>query len=53
MTDEEEFFAWLDGELDGAAAARIEARVAADPMLAEQARAQGAIGAIRREGRIL
>ena len=45
MTEEEEFFAWLDGELDGAAAARVEARVAADPMLAEQARAHRALGA--------
>ena len=26
MTDEEEFFAWLDGELDGATAARVAAR---------------------------
>lgn len=39
MTDEEEFFAWLDGELNGVTAARVEAWVAADPQLAEQARA--------------
>ena len=45
VTDEEEFFAWLDGELDGEAAARVEARVAADPALAEQARAHRALGA--------
>ena len=45
MTDEEEFFAWLDGELDGVAAASVEARVAADPALAEQARAHRALGA--------
>ena len=44
MTDEEEFFAWLDGELDGAAAARVEARVAADPGLAAEARAHRALG---------
>jgi len=44
MTEEEEFFAWLDGELDGAAAARVEARVAADPALAEQARTHRALG---------
>ena len=44
MTEEEEFFAWLDGELDGAAAARVEARVAADPALTEQARAHRTLG---------
>ena len=43
MTDEQEFFAWLDGELDGDAAARVEARVAADPELAEQAAAHRAL----------
>lgn len=44
MTDEEMFFAWLDGELDRADAARVEARVAADPelqQLAEQHRSLG------------
>jgi hypothetical protein len=43
MTDEQ-FFAWLDGELDAAEAAQVEARVAADPeltRLAEQHRAFG------------
>ena len=45
MTDEEEFFAWLDGELKGEAAARVEARVAADPTLAVQARAHRELGA--------
>jgi hypothetical protein len=45
MTDEEEFFAWLDGELDGVAAARVGARVAADPGLAEEARLHRALGA--------
>jgi len=39
MTDQEQFFAWLDGELEGEAAAIVEARVAADPALTEQARA--------------
>lgn len=33
MTEEEEFFAWLDGELDDDAAARVAARVEADPEL--------------------
>ena len=37
MTDDEEFFAWLDGELDGDSAARVEARVASDPELAARA----------------
>ena len=44
VTDEEEFFAWLDGELDPEAAARIAARVAVDPGLAAQARAHRALG---------
>lgn len=34
---DEKFFAWLDGELDGAEAAEMEARVAADPELAKLA----------------
>lgn len=33
MTEEEEFFAWLDGELAPDAAAIVAARVAADPQL--------------------
>lgn len=37
MNEEEEFYAWLDGELDDDAAARVEARVAADPALSELA----------------
>jgi hypothetical protein len=44
MTEDEKFFAWLDGELDAAEAAEMEARVAADPQLqrlAEQHRALG------------
>ena len=45
MTADEKFFAWLDGELSGAEAAEVEARVAADPELrnlAEQHRTLGA-----------
>jgi hypothetical protein len=34
MNVDEKFFAWLDGELDGADAAEMAARVAADPELA-------------------
>lgn len=37
MTEEEEFFAWLDGELEGEAAERVAARVAASPQLSAQA----------------
>lgn len=33
MTDDEKLFAWLDGELDGAQAAEMAARVEADPEL--------------------
>jgi hypothetical protein len=45
MTDEERFFAWLDGELTASEAAEMEARVAADPhlrTLADEHRAFGA-----------
>ena len=45
MTEDEKFFAWLDGELEPADAAQMAARVAADPALrrlAEQHRALGA-----------
>lgn len=35
--DETKLFAWLDGELDAAEAAEVEAEVAADPRLAEMA----------------
>lgn len=45
MSNEDEFFAWLDGELDGEAAQRVAAEVAADPelqRLADQHRALGA-----------
>ena len=43
MTGDEKFFAWLDGELEGAEAAEMAARVEADPQLsalAEQHRAR-------------
>ncbi|MFL6721618.1 MAG: anti-sigma factor [Sphingomonas sp.] len=45
MTDDEKFFAWLDGELAPAAAAEMEARVAADPDLARLAERHRALGA--------
>ena len=38
MTDEEKFFAWLDGELEPDDAARFAARVTTDPTLAQLAR---------------
>lgn len=44
MTEDEKFFAWLDGELGPAEAAEVEAKVAGDPelkRLAEQHRALG------------
>lgn len=37
MMEDEEFFAWLDSELEGEAAARVAARVAASPELAAKA----------------
>ena len=45
MTDDEEFYAWLDGELDGAEADRVAARVAADPALAALAQQHRVLGA--------
>ncbi|WP_309603157.1 anti-sigma factor [Sphingomonas sp.] len=44
MTDEQEFYAWLDGELDAAQAERVAARVAADPALAALASQHRALG---------
>lgn len=45
MTNEEEkFFAWLDGELSGAEAAEMEAKVASDPKLATLAEQHRALG---------
>jgi hypothetical protein len=37
MTEDEQFFAWLDGELDAEEAAMVEARVAASPDLTARA----------------
>jgi hypothetical protein len=45
VTEEEKFFAWLDGELSGAEAAEVEARVAADPQLAQLAQEHRAMRA--------
>lgn len=45
MTEEEEFFAWLDGELPAADATRVEARVAASHTLTAEAEAHRAMGA--------
>jgi hypothetical protein len=45
MTDEEFFYAWLDGELDGDQAARVAARVAADPGLRAKAEKHRALAA--------
>ncbi len=44
MTENEEFFAWLDGELGPAEAAEMEAKVAADPELARLAQLHRALG---------
>jgi hypothetical protein len=44
MTEDEKFFAWLDGELGLAEAAEMEAKVAADPSLARLAEQQRALG---------
>lgn len=49
MTDDEEFYAWLDGELDGEAAARVARRVAADPALGALAAQHRALGTNLRE----
>jgi hypothetical protein len=45
MTDDEKFFAWLDGELGPVEAAEMDARVAADPQLARKAEQHDALGA--------
>ncbi|MEO5973385.1 MAG: anti-sigma factor [Sphingomicrobium sp.] len=44
MTEDEEFYAWLDGELDEEGAARVAARVAADPALARLAAQHRTLG---------
>lgn len=45
MTDEEKFFAWLDGELSDPEATEMESRVERDPELAELARRHRAMQA--------
>ena len=45
MTEDEKFFAWLDGELTPAEAADMEAKVAADPQLRQLAEQHRALGA--------
>ena len=45
MTDDEKFYAWLDGELGSAEAAEVEARVAASPELSRLAELHRALGA--------
>jgi hypothetical protein len=44
MTEDDKFFAWLDGELGPAEAAEMEAKVAADPELARLAVQHRALG---------
>lgn len=44
MTEDEKFFAWLDGELGADEAAEMEKRVAADPELANLARRHRSLG---------
>ncbi len=44
MTEDEKFFAWLDGELGANDAADMEKKVAADPKLAELARQHRSLG---------
>ena len=43
-SDDEKFFAWLDGELGGEEAAKMEAKVAADPRLARLAEQHRQLG---------
>jgi len=44
MSPDEKFFAWLDGELSGAEAAEMEAKIASDPDLARLAKQHRALG---------
>lgn len=44
MTDDEQYYAWLDGELGAADAAKVAARVAADPALEALAAQHRALG---------
>jgi hypothetical protein len=50
MIEEEKFFAWLDGELAPEDAAQVEAAVAADPELAERAKAHRELATRLRAG---
>src|SRR6478672_1875128 len=50
MTDDEKFFAWLDGELGPAEAAEVEANVASDPELTRLAEEHRALAAQLRAG---
>ena len=49
MTDDEEFYAWLDGQLDREAAERVAARVAASPELTAMAEEHRAMTAVLRK----
>ena len=49
MSEDEEFFAWLDGELDPELAGKVEARVAASPEITARAAAQRRLTAGLRE----
>jgi hypothetical protein len=49
MTDEEQFYAWLDGELGADDAAAVAERVAADPALTQHAEQHRALGATLRD----
>src|SRR5687767_12038916 len=49
MSDEEQFYAWIDGELDSEGAAAVAARVAADPELERLAQQHRALGATLRD----
>jgi hypothetical protein len=44
MTEDDKFFAWLDGELEPAEAAEMDAKVAADPKLSRLAQEHRALG---------
>jgi hypothetical protein len=48
MNEDEQFYAWLDGELDSDVAAEVAARVAADPALAKLAEQHRALNSTLR-----
>lgn len=50
MNDDEEFYAWLDGELDPERSAAVEAQVAASPQLAARAAEHRRLIATLRDG---